>query len=54
MLNAYELKFYFMTLYMISNEMMSDFYMLSSRMMNRVFTKTNGNSVITMNEDAIQ
>ena len=53
MISAYELKFYFMTLYMISNEMMSDLYMLSSRMMNRVLTKTNGISVITMNGDAI-
>ena len=53
MLSAYELKFYFMTFYMISNEMMSDFYMLSSRMMNRVLTKTYSTSVIIMNEDAI-
>ena len=53
MISVYELKFYFMTLYVISNEMMSDFYMLSSRMMNRVLTKTNGTSVITMNGDAI-
>ena len=53
MISAYELKFYFMTFYMISNEMMSDFYMLSSRMMNRVLTKTNDTSVITMNGDAI-
>ena len=53
MLSAYELKFYFMIFYMISNEMIYDFYMLSSRMMNRVLTKTNGTSVITMNGDAI-
>ena len=53
MLNAYELKLYFITFYMISNEMMSDLYMLSSRMMNRVLTKTNGTSVITLNGDAI-
>ena len=53
MLSAYELKFYFMTFYMISNEIMSDFYMLSSIMMNRVLTKTNSTSVITMNGDAI-
>ena len=39
MLSAYESKFYFMILYMIPNEMMSDFYMLSSRMMNKVLTK---------------
>ena len=53
MINAYELKFYFMTFYMISNEMMSDLYMLSSRMMNRIFTKIDGTSVITMNGDTI-
>ena len=53
MLSAYEPKFYFMILYMIPNEMMSNFYMLSPRMMNRVLAKTNGTSVITMNEDAI-
>ena len=53
MISAYELKFYFITFYMISNEIMSDLYMLSSRMMNRVLTKTNGTSVITMNGDAI-
>ena len=53
MLSAYEPKFYFIIFYMIPNEMMSDFYMLSSRMMNRVLTKTNGTSAITMNGDAI-
>ena len=53
MLSAYEPKFYFMIFYMISNEMMSDFYMLSSRMMNRVLTKTYTTSVITINKDAI-
>ena len=53
MLNAYKLKLYFMIFYMIFNKMMSNFYMLSSRMMNWVLTKTNGTSVITMNEDAI-
>ena len=53
MISAYELKFYFMTFYMIFNEMMSDLYMLSYRMMNRVLTKTDGTSVITMNGDAI-
>ena len=53
MISANELKFYFMTFYMISNEMMSDFYMLRSRMMNRVLTKTNSTSVIIINEDAI-
>ena len=53
MINTYKLKFYFMAFYMISNEMMFDFYMLSSRMMNKVLTKTNGTSVITMNGDPI-
>ena len=53
MISAYELKFYFMTFYMISNEMMSDLYMLSSRMMNRVLTKTYNTSVIAMNGNAI-
>ena len=53
MINTYELKFYFMTFYMISNEMMSDLYMLSSRMMNRVLTKTNGTNVIIINGDSI-
>ena len=53
MISAYKLKFYFMAFYMISNEMMPDLYMLSSRMMNWVLTKTNDTSVITMNEDAI-
>ena len=53
MISTNELKFYFITFYMISNEMMSDFYMLSSRMMNRVLTKTYGTSVITMNGNAI-
>ena len=52
MISAYELKFYFMAFYMISNEMMSDLYMLSSRMMNKVLTKTNSTSVIIMNGDA--
>ena len=52
MLNAYELKFYFMTFYMISNKIMSDFYILSSRMMNRVLAKTYGTSVVIMNGDA--
>ena len=40
-----------MTFYMISNEMMSNLYMLSSRMMNRALIKTDGTSVITMNGD---
>ena len=53
MLSTYEPKLYFMIFYMISNEMMSDFYMLSPRMMNRILTKTYGTSVITMNGDAI-
>ena len=52
MLSAYELKFYFMIFYIISNKMMSDFYMLSSRMMNKVLTKIYYTSVVTMNEDA--
>ena len=51
MLCAYEPEFYFMIFYMIPNEMMSDFYMLSLIMMNRVFAKTYGTSVITMNGD---
>ena len=53
MISAYEIKFYFMTFYMISNKMISDLYMLSFRMMNWIFTKTDGTNVITMNEDAI-
>ena len=53
MISAYELKFYFMAFYMISNEMMSDLYILSSRMMNRIFTKIDGISIITMNGDVI-
>ena len=53
MVSAYEFKFYFMTFYMISNEIMSDLYMLSSRMMNMVLIKTNGTSVVTMNGDSI-
>ena len=53
MLSDYELKFYFMIFYIIPNEMMSDFYMLSPRMMNKVLTKTYGTSVITMNGNAI-
>ena len=53
MLSAYEPKLYFMTFYMISNEMMSDLYMLGSRVMNRIFTKTNGTSIIKMSGDAI-
>ena len=52
MLSAYEFKFYFMTFYMISNEMMSNFYMLSPKMMNRVLAKTYGTSVVAMNRDA--
>ena len=51
MLSAYEPKLYFMVFYMIPNEMMSEFYMLSPIMMNRVLAKTNGTSVITMNGD---
>ena len=53
MISTYELKFYFLTFYMISIEMMSNLYMLSSKMMNRIFTKTDGTSVITMNGDVI-
>ena len=53
MLSAYEPKFYFMIFYMIPNEMMSDFYMLNPRMMDRVLNKTYDNSVITMNGDPI-
>ena len=52
MLSAYEPKFYFMILYMVPNEMISNFYMFSPRMMNRVLAKTYGTSVITMNGDA--
>ena len=52
MLSAYEPKLYFMIFYMIPNEMMSNFYMLSPKMMNRVLTKTYGTSVVTMNGDA--
>ena len=53
MISAYELKFYFITFYMISNEMMSDLYMLSSKMMNWVLTNINSTSVVTMNGDSI-
>ena len=53
MLSAYEPKLYFMIFYMIPNEMMSNFYMLSPRMMNWVLAKTNGTSVITMNRNSI-
>ena len=53
MISVYEFKFYFMAFYMISIEMMFDLYMLSFRMMNRILTKTNDTSVITMNENAI-
>ena len=52
MLSADESKLYFMTFYMISNEIVSDFYMLSPRMMNRVLAKTYGTSVVAMNGDA--
>ena len=52
MLSAYKPKFYFMVFYMIPNEMMSNFYMLSPRMMNRVLAKTYGTSVVAMNGDA--
>ena len=53
MVSADEFKFYFLAFYMISNKIMSDLYMLSSKMMNRVFTKTDDTSVITMNGDTI-
>ena len=53
MLSAYEPKIYFMVFNMIPNEMMFDFSMLSSRMMNRVLTKTYSTSVITIDGDAI-
>ena len=53
MLSAYEPKLYIIVFYMIPNKMISDLYMLSSKMMNRIFTKNNGTSVITMNGDAI-
>ena len=53
MLNTYEPKLYFIIFYMIPNEMMSDFYMLSPTMMNRVLAKTYGTSFITMNGDAL-
>ena len=53
MVSADEFKFNFLIFYMISHEMMFDLYMLSSKMMNRVLTKTDGTSVITMNGDAI-
>ena len=52
MLSAYEPKLYFIVFYMIPNEMMSNFYMLSHRMMNRVLAKTYGTSIVTMNENA--
>ena len=38
---------------MISNEIVSNFYMLGSRMMNWVLTKVDGTGVITMNGDPI-
>ena len=53
MISVYELKFYFIVFYMISNEMMSNIYMISSRVMNRVLTKTYSISVITINGDTI-
>ena len=52
MLSAYEPKLYFMIFYMILNEMMSNFYMLGPRMMNRVLAKTYGTSVVAINGDA--
>ena len=52
MFSIYEPKLYFMIFYMIPNEMMSDFYMLSPRMMNRVLAKTYGTSVVAMNGSA--
>ena len=53
MISADEFKFYFLNFYMISNKIVSDLYMVSSRMINWVLSKTDGTSVITMNEDAI-
>ena len=52
MLSAYEPKLYFMVFYMIPNEMMSKFYMLSPIMMNRVLAKTYGTSIVAMNGSA--
>ena len=52
MFSADESKLYFTVFYMIPNEMMSNFYMLSPRMMNRVLAKTYGTSVVAMNGDA--
>ena len=42
-----------MVFYMISNGMVSNFYMLGSKMMNWVLTKVDGTSVITMNGDPV-
>ena len=53
MVSADEFKFYFLVFYMISNEMMSDLYMLSSRMMNWVLIETNDTNVVTINGDSI-
>ena len=53
MVSANEPKFYSLIFYMISDEMMSNFYMLGSWMMHKVFAKVNGTSVVTMNGDPI-
>ena len=53
MLSADEFKFYFLVFYMISNEMIPNLYMLSSRMMNWVLTEIDDTSVVTMNEDPV-
>ena len=49
MVSENETKFYILIFYMISNEMMPNFYMLCSRVMNKIFAKVNGTSIITMN-----
>ena len=51
MLSAYKPKLYFMIFYMIPNEIMSNFYMLSPRMMNSL-AKTYGTNVVAMNGNA--
>ena len=53
MVSANEPKFYILIFYVISNKIVSNFYMLDSRMMNWVLTKVDGISVITMNGDLI-
>ena len=53
MVNANEPKFYILIFYMISDEMMFNFYMFGSWMMHRIFAKVNDTSVVTMNRDPI-